>query len=164
MHARTKPNRVPAVLAFLSIGQITVGVILLAAAVSVLSLPSGCVQPAPLLHWEDLGKATYIDFSALFDRFGTPCIAAATTTPQTDFIAPFSAESGRRRADRAAADPDYAQRIDAALNQNRINFLFFGYGETYEPPYPPGFKGSINVFSLDLSSLSIATVTLNHDI
>ena len=165
MHARTKPNRVPAVLAFLSVGQITVGVILLAAAVILLSPPSGCVQPSALLHWEEPGNATYIDFSALFNRFGTPCIEAAATPPsQTDFIAPFSAESSRRRADRAAADPDYAHRIDAALNQNRINFLFFGYGETYEPPYPPGFKGSISVFSLDLSTLTISTLTLNHDI
>jgi cell envelope-related transcriptional attenuator-like protein len=165
MHARTKPNRIPAVLAFLSIGQITVGVSLLAAAVIALSLPSGCVQPAPLLHWDESGKATYVDFSALVDRFSTPCIEAAATAPQqTDFIAPFSAESTRRRADRAAADPGYAHRIDTALNQNRINFLLFGYGETYEPPYPPGFKGSVNVFSLDLATLSISTVTLNHDI
>jgi hypothetical protein len=153
------------VLALLSIGQIAVGVILLAAAVIVLSLPSGCVQPAPLPHWEESGKTTYIDFLTLFARFDTPCIeAAATPPPQTDLIAPFSAGSSRRRADRASADPDYAHRIDTALNQNRVNFLFFGYGETYEPPYPPGFKGSINVFSLDLSTLTISTVTLNHDI
>src|SRR5205823_5340752 len=37
-------------------------------------------------------------------------------------------------------------------------------GETYEPPYPPDFKGSLNVFSLDLRNLSVSTVTLNHDI
>src|SRR5262245_27724766 len=119
MRARTKPNRIPGLLAFLSLGQITAGVILLAAAASVRNLPSGCVQPAPILHWEDSAKATYIDFTALFDRFGTPCIeAAATSPPQTDFIAPFSADASWRRADRAAADPGYAHRIDAALNQN----------------------------------------------
>lgn len=92
----------------------------------------------------------------------------ATPTPPnlaSELLKPLIAEAQRRRAERAAREPQaYARRVDKALNQNRINFLLFGYGTTYEPPLPPGYKGSIAIYSLDLRSLQISTVTLNHDI
>ena len=82
----------------------------------------------------------------------------------TDFFAPFQVEAQQRRLARAQHEAGYAERIDPALNEGRVNFLFFGFGETFEPPYAPDFKGSINIFSLDLKTLALSTVTLNHDI
>ena len=84
--------------------------------------------------------------------------------PFDEIVAPLEQEAARRRLERARLSPGYAQRVEGPLNDGRINFLFFGYGETYEPPEAPNFKGSINIFSLDLRSLTISTITLNHDI
>ncbi len=47
---------------------------------------------------------------------------------------PFMYEAQIRREDRARKEPDYAKRIDKDLNEGRINFVLFGYGETHEPP------------------------------
>jgi hypothetical protein len=99
----------------------------------------------------------------------TPLPAPAVSQAQVNFVAelmqPLIDEAQRRRAAREKEDPQgYARRIDKQLNQNRINFLVYGYGTTYEPPFPPGYKGSIAVYSLDLRTLQIASVTLNHDI
>jgi hypothetical protein len=95
---------------------------------------------------------------------GPPSAEGKSVLPFDELVAPLREEAARRRLERARVDPSYAQRVDAALNDGRINFLFFGYGETYEPPEAPHFKGSINIFSLDLRTLAIATITLNHDI
>jgi len=99
----------------------------------------------------------------------TPLPAPAVSQAQVNFVAelmqPLIDEAQRRRAAREKEDPQaYARRIDKQLNQNRINFLVYGYGATFEPPFPPGYKGSIAVYSLDLRTLQIASVTLNHDI
>ena len=99
----------------------------------------------------------------------TPLPAPAVSQAQVNFVSelmqPLIDEAKRQRAAREKEDPQgYALRIDKQLNQNRINFLVYGYGTTYEPPFPPGYKGSIAVYSLDLRTLQIASVTLNHDI
>jgi len=87
-----------------------------------------------------------------------------SVAPYHEIVAPLKEEAARRRLERARVCPGYAQRVDAPLNDGRINFLLFGYGVTNEPPEAPHFKGSINIFSLDLRSLTISTITLNHDI
>ena len=99
----------------------------------------------------------------------TPLPAPVVSQAQVNFVAellqPLVDEAQRRRTASEKADPaGYAQRIDKQLNKNRLNFLVYGYGTTFEPPYPPGYKGSIAVYSLDLRSLQIASITLNHDI
>ncbi|MBI1801982.1 MAG: LCP family protein [Chloroflexi bacterium] len=81
-----------------------------------------------------------------------------------ELITPVRQEAQRRREERLKHDPASAARVDPRLNQNRINFLLFGYGETYEPPFGPDFKGSINIFSLDPLAMSVDSITLNHDI
>ncbi len=93
-----------------------------------------------------------------------PTATSAPTSLINEVLAPFKDEAQRRRTTRALRETNYSNRVDSSLNTGRINFLFFGFGETYEPPYPPDYKGSINIFSLDLKSLSLSTVTLNHDI
>ncbi|MBI5878926.1 MAG: LCP family protein [Chloroflexi bacterium] len=99
----------------------------------------------------------------------TPIPAPTVTQAQVNFVAdimkPLAAEAARRR--RAAQDANpagFATRIDAPFNANRLNFLVTGYGVTYEPPYPPTYKGHVTLYSLDLNTLQISTVTLNHDI
>lgn len=80
-------------------------------------------------------------------------------------IAPFANEAERLRAERAAADPHYAQRIDPQLNKDRVNFLLYGYGETHEPPRTErAFIGSITIVSINLTTRSIDLVSLTHDI
>ena len=95
--------------------------------------------------------------------------ALAVSAAQRDFaaelIAPLAAEAQRRRSLTAQADPaDYTRRIDSTLNTHRINFLVAGYGVTLERPYPPTYKGHLTLYSLDLRTLQIAAITLNHDI
>ena len=80
-------------------------------------------------------------------------------------IKPFQDEARRRRQAAAAADPAYWTRVDQQLNENRLNFLLFGYGETHEPPLTErAFIGSITVFSYDYRSRSVDLVSLTHDI
>ncbi len=80
-----------------------------------------------------------------------------------DLIQPFKDVALARRAERARTDPTYALRVDPELNATRINFLLFGYGETYEPPHPPDIIGSITILSLDYSSRKFAQISLTHD-
>jgi LytR_cpsA_psr family len=149
-------------LALLSLVQIAAsgGLLLL---VAILSTGAGACGRAALVPPRAPGRASYLDVSALVASVGTTC-AEASAPAAIDLIAPFADEALRRREQRAAADPTYAHRIDPVLNQGRINFLLFGYGETYEPPYAPDFKGSINIFSLDTRTLNVSSITLNHDI
>jgi hypothetical protein len=151
-------------LALLALMQIATaaGVLLLMAALG--SGPPDCGHVSPLIPPSEPGHATYIDLTAFLALAGATCAEASAPAATMDLIAPLANEALRRREQRAQTDPSYAHRIDPALNDGRINFLLFGYGETYEPPYPPDFKGSINIFSLDLRTLNISSITLNHDI
>ncbi len=80
-------------------------------------------------------------------------------------IRPFLDEAIRRRQAQAAADPTYWTRIDPKLNETRLNFLLFGYGETHEPPLTErAFIGSLTLFSYDYRSRSVDLVSLTHDI
>src|SRR5574341_1156220 len=44
-------------------------------------------------------------------------------------IKPLANEAQKRREDRAKKEPEYAKRVDKELNEGRINFLLYGYGE-----------------------------------
>jgi hypothetical protein len=78
---------------------------------------------------------------------------------------PFIAEGLRARAERAGSDPTYSQRVDEALNADRVNFLLFGYGETHEPPMTERqFIGSYTILSYDYEAGTIHLVSLTHDI
>src|SRR6266511_2230850 len=80
-------------------------------------------------------------------------------------IKPFLDEAKRRRQLQADADPTYWNRVDKELNDTRLNFLLFGYGETHEPPLTErAFIGSITLFSYDYRSRSVDLVSLTHDI
>lgn len=77
---------------------------------------------------------------------------------------PFAGEAHRRRNERARLDPAYARRVDQKLNQGRINFLLFGYGETHEPPLAVDVViGSLTVISIDLRTGRADIVSLTHD-
>jgi hypothetical protein len=71
--------------------------------------------------------------------------------------------ASRGRAERARRDPTFATRIDDELNRNRVNFLLFGYGETWEPPLPRDIIGTITILSLDMRKRSVSQISLTHD-
>jgi len=78
---------------------------------------------------------------------------------------PFASEASRRRNERARLDPTYARRVDPKLNQGRINFLLFGYGETHEPPIAVDvIIGSFSILSYDQRTGRVDIVSLTHDI
>ncbi|TMC58742.1 MAG: hypothetical protein E6J26_04795 [Chloroflexi bacterium] len=93
---------------------------------------------------------------------GTP--EAVQRNPFFRLIEPLIDQARTERSKAAASDPDYYRRIDARLNEDRINVLAVGYGITYEPPWPPDKMGSITIFSINLRTGRIDQVTINHDV
>ncbi len=80
-------------------------------------------------------------------------------------LTPFVAETKRRRAEMARTDPDLLLRIDPVLNEGRINFLLFGYGETHEPPFTErAFIGSHTIISYHLRARQADIISFTHDI
>ncbi len=60
----------------------------------------------------------------------------------------FVAEAERRRAEWPTVSPERLKRIDAKLNEGRVNVLLYGYGETHEPPLTErAFIGSYPIVS-----------------
>jgi hypothetical protein len=94
----------------------------------------------------------------------TPSVSPASRNPFFKWIEPLVAQAHTERAKAKMSEPDYSKRIDISLNEQRINILAFGYGITYEPPWPPDRIGSISVFSLNLRTGLIDQVTINHDV
>lgn len=87
------------------------------------------------------------------------------TTLFDALMAPLAEEARHRRADLARTDPEYAKRVDAELNQGRVNFLLFGYGESHEPPVTErAIIGSHSIISYDLRTRQAAIISLTHDI
>ena len=77
----------------------------------------------------------------------------------------FAKEAERRRAELAKTDPDHSRRIDKALNDGRVNFLLFGYGETHEPPATEkAIIGSQTIISYDTHTRKADIISLTHDI
>ena len=80
-------------------------------------------------------------------------------------ITPFQNEAIKRRAEMLKSDPQYLKRVDAKLNEGRVNFLLFGYGETHEPPATEkAIIGSQTIISYDVRSRRIDIISLTHDI
>jgi LCP family protein required for cell wall assembly len=78
---------------------------------------------------------------------------------------PFFYESLRRRGERAKNDPEFLKRIDLALNEGRVNFMLFGYGETHEPPATErAFIGSNTIISYDVRTRTADIISFTHDI
>lgn len=80
-------------------------------------------------------------------------------------IAPLANEAQRRRVEMARSDPEFIRRIDGALNEGRVNFLLFGYGETHEPPFTENaLIGSHTIISYDTRTRRADIVSFTHDI
>jgi hypothetical protein len=78
---------------------------------------------------------------------------------------PFTYEAQIRREDRARKEPDSIRRLDKDLNEGRINFVLFGYGETHEPPATErAFIGSNTILSYDTRTQSADIISFTHDI
>jgi hypothetical protein len=78
---------------------------------------------------------------------------------------PLASEAQRRRAEMARSDPEYPKRIDGALNEGRVNFLLFGYGETHEPPFTENaLIGSHTIISYDRRTRRADIISFTHDI
>jgi LytR_cpsA_psr family len=92
----------------------------------------------------------------------TPILRSGTVADA--LLNPFASEAYRRRNERARLDPAYARRVDQKLNQGKINFLLFGYGETHEPPLAVDvIIGSLSILSYDLRTGRVDIVSLTHD-
>ncbi len=92
-----------------------------------------------------------------------------TSIPQDSvfdtLIAPLAEEAKRRRAEFARTDAAYSKRVDISLNEGRVNFLLFGYGESHEPPATEkAIIGSQSILSYDIKSRKITVISLTHDI
>ncbi len=97
-------------------------------------------------------------------------VSTSTPTPTTipgsiflEVTKPLFAEALKRRT----ADPNFMALADADLNRTRLNFLLFGFGETYEPPnitLSGVVIGSPTIISYDLLTNKIAIISLTHDI
>ena len=80
-------------------------------------------------------------------------------------MAPLASEAQRRRVEMARNDPEFIKRIDGALNEGRVNFLLFGYGETHEPPFTENaLIGSHTIISYDTRTRTADIVSFTHDI
>ncbi len=80
-------------------------------------------------------------------------------------LQPFINEALKRREDRALKDPEYFKRVDKELNEGRVNFLLFGYGETHEPPLVErAIIASPTIISIDYRNKKIDIISLTHDI
>lgn len=111
---------------------------------------------------------------------GTPTISPSTTLKDRgsesktslrndslfeSLVKPLGDEALRRRAERAKTDPEYSKRVVRELNDGRINFLLYGYGETHEPPATEkAIIGSITIVSYNTKTAQADVISLTHDI
>ncbi len=79
-------------------------------------------------------------------------------------LKPFADEALLRRQAQARTDADYAKRVDVSLATGRINFLLFGYGDTFEPPFNKALIGSYTLVSFDTRTGKADLFSLTHDI
>lgn len=100
----------------------------------------------------------------------TPEIVASPTPERQGtlfelLLQPFIKESLKRRAEAANKEPEFYKRVDKELNEGRVNFLLFGYGETHEPPLVErAIIASPTIVSVDYRNKKIDIVSLTHDI
>ncbi len=94
----------------------------------------------------------------------TPTPTPAASTLLETLIKPFAAEAQKRRTARAKSDPEHLHRVEHELNDGRINFLLFGYGETHEPPLPKAIIGSHSILSYNTRTGTFDIISLTHDV
>ncbi|MBI5301166.1 MAG: LCP family protein [Chloroflexi bacterium] len=101
-----------------------------------------------------------------------PVVIAPSVTPTPEpeslfdaLVRPLVADASRRRAERSKQDPEFAKSVDLTLNEGRINFLLYGYGETHEPPVTEkAIIGSYTIISYDLRARQADLISFTHDI
>lgn len=80
-------------------------------------------------------------------------------------LEPFIEEAAKRRSGRVFKEPEYERSIDWELNKWRVNFVFYGWGETHEPPFTErAFIGSVSIASLDSRTGQVDWISFTHDI
>jgi hypothetical protein len=93
----------------------------------------------------------------------TPTVTLVPDTFWT-LLQPFIDETRQKRQSRERSEPDYQKKIDKALNEGRINWLMFCYGETHEPPQTEkAIIGSHTIVSLDYLGKKIQLLSITHD-
>lgn len=111
----------------------------------------------------DLLKRSIISNAGLRAQDSQPALADASLFDA--LLTPFVDEARKRRAELAKRDPAYFERVDRELNEGRINFLLFGYGETHEPPLTEkALIGSHTIISYDLRTHRADLISFTHDI
>ena len=101
--------------------------------------------------------------------FPRPVEPSATPEPSDQeifdqLIAPLVKDALARRQEKARTDPQYLKRINEVLNETRVNFLLFGYGETHEPPVTEkAIIGSHTILSYNLKTRQADIISLTHD-
>lgn len=97
----------------------------------------------------------------------TPSMTA-TPPPESLFdvlLRPFIQESYKRRRERRKHDKAYLHSIDHALNEGRVNWVLFLWGETHEPPAAEkAIIGTHTIISYDYRRRKLALISLTHDI
>jgi hypothetical protein len=131
-------------------------------------LPTAVIAPETAPH-SPIIVATAVELAPTStprptQRPPTPTATPAANNPFFKLLDPLLAQAQVERKSARANDPNYGSRIDAQLNDGRINFLAMGHGITYEPPWPPDRMGSISVFSVNLKKGVIHQITINHDV
>ena len=120
------------------------------------ALPSSTAPPTPTATPMAAATPTMVP---------TPTVVVAEESVFDALIKPLVSEAQRRRAERARTDPDFAIAMDSALNEGRINFLLFGYGETHEPPVTErAIIGSDTLISYNLRTRRADIISFTHDI
>jgi hypothetical protein len=101
------------------------------------------------------------------DPAPTASVARPTATGRTllfdQFVQSLLDESARRRATWQAEDPQYAHRVDANLNAQRLNVALLGFGEEHEQTYADTGI-SVTILSLNLQTWDLMSISLSRDI
>jgi hypothetical protein len=158
---------------------VALGIVIATALTSCSSIDQNQARLEPTPQPTDV-ESTLVEPTAVLSSQAAPTLVASPTfeapTPAPTsppvvasrferLVKPFLDEARRRRQAQAAADPTYWTRVDPKLNETRLNFLLFGYGETHEPPLTErAFIGSLTLFSYDYRSHTVDLVSLTHDI
>lgn len=137
------------------------------------------IPPRQLLSWKPLGRRLQHchQVQPFPRRRPPPTITPAPTLVPTPtaivaeeplfdaLIKPLVSKAQKRRAERAKTDPDLAVAMDSALNEGRVNFLLFGYGEKHEPPVAErAIIGSDTLISYNLRRRQADIVSFTHDV
>lgn len=153
---------------FMRMCQFAAGTILLALSVACAQAP---ITPTPALPLPEITVTPTLAVNAsVVQRNQTDDVVEKNAVRSKDsmfdsLMRPFYYESLKRREDRSRKEPDYAKRIDQKLNDGRVNFMLFGYGETHEPPATErAFIGSNTIISYDTRTHMADIISFTHDI